>query len=71
MKTYPIPLGKCGSCGHCMIEEVDTPFFMRVDGKEMRIPEDCPPPAMLCTAGGGIRECRCSDDCPDYEEVEE
>ena len=71
LATYPVELGACGTCGYCMVEEVDYPIFVRTDGKELRIPEGCAPPVMLCTAKGGIRSCSCSETCPDYRGGEE
>ena len=71
LATYSVELGACGTCGYCMVEEVDYPIFVRTDGKEFRIPEGCAPPVMLCTAKGRIRSCSCSETCPDYRGGEE
>lgn len=64
--TYTIELGACGTCDHFMIEEVDYPIFVKMDCKELRIPEGYAPPAMLCAAKGGIRPCSYSESCPEY-----
>jgi len=67
IKTYSWMVGKCGHCRHGFFEEVDYSYFARVDMEELRIPEGEEPPVGLCMFTGSPRQCRYSDDCPDYE----